>query len=140
MTEHGAEFVKLFGFFLYHRRMDLFAYWDLEHDFPMHCKLHPHQPVGFSPYRGGPDDRWGFGFSYVFSRRAWEAVPFPQNRNHGEDQEFASAVVDRFASVGVQDISRSCIHIIHDSNTSLAYPQQILPGHLRSQLFPYFTR
>jgi glycosyltransferase involved in cell wall biosynthesis len=36
MTEKNADFVKLFGFFLYQEASDTFAYWDLETDFPVH--------------------------------------------------------------------------------------------------------
>ena len=39
MTDLNVDFVKLFGFFLYHRTHDVFAYWDLEREFPVHWRL-----------------------------------------------------------------------------------------------------
>lgn len=139
MTERNADFVKPFGYFLYHRRHDAFAYWDLEHDFPLHYVLHPTDDITFAAYRGGADARWGYGFSYVFDRRVWETVRFP-DQNHGEDHVFANAAVARFKSAGQQDLDCSCIHVIHSSNTSFAYPQQILDRRLLQQLFPGFPQ
>jgi hypothetical protein len=81
--------------------------------------------------------KWGYGFSFVFRRTVWEAFHFP-DQDHGEDQQFADAVVAKFKSAGKQDFDRSCLHIIHTSNTSVAFPQQTLPKEYLPQLFPEF--
>jgi glycosyltransferase involved in cell wall biosynthesis len=139
MTDVKVDFVKLFGFFLYHRAHDVFAYWDLERDFPKHYRLDPHSPLTLVNYRSGVSARWGFGFSYVFHRRVWEKVGFP-DQNHGEDQIFADTAVAHFKSAGKQDFAYSCLHVIHTTNISISFPQQILPRNLLPQLFPDFRR
>jgi glycosyltransferase involved in cell wall biosynthesis len=138
MTACSADFVKLFGYFLFHRANDTFAYWDLERDFPLHYVLEPNAALRVQQYHGGADARWGYGFSYVFHRRVWEAVRF-QDRNHGEDQQFANTVVAQFKSAGMQDLNCLCVHVIHTGNTSRAFPQQILHRPLLAKLFPDFT-
>ena len=53
---------------------------------------------------------------------------------------FANTAVHqlKFRSAGMQDATRSCLHIIHASNTSIAFPQQILPAKSLPILFPKF--
>jgi len=137
MTDRNADFVKLFGFFLHHRPRNLLAYWDLETDFPMHFLLAPNHPPQAVRNNGQMSGKWGYGFSYVFSRRVWEAIQFP-DRNHGEDQPFADAAVTTFKSAGMQDFDRLCLHVIHTSNAAITFPQQILPDNSLAQLFPDF--
>jgi hypothetical protein len=137
MTNRNASFVKLFGFFLYHRTHDVFAYWDLERDFPLHYILAPNQRPYVAPNNGGMSGVWGYGFSYVFYRKVWEATQFP-DRNHGEDQAFAEAAIGDFQCAGMQDFSRTCLHIIHANNTAITFPQQILPTTSLPELFPDF--
>jgi glycosyltransferase involved in cell wall biosynthesis len=139
MEEKRADFVKLFGFFLYHRQHEVFAYWDLALAFPLHYRLHPSEEIQLVPYSdGGRDARWGYGFSYVFHRRVWETERF-LNQNHGEDQKFADAAVARFNCAGKQDRDYSCVHVIHTSNTSFCFPQQVWPKGQVAQLFPGFS-
>jgi glycosyltransferase involved in cell wall biosynthesis len=121
MTDLNADFVKLFGFFLYHQTHDVFGYWDLERDFPVHWRLNPNEPLSPTRRRGGVLARWGYGFSYVFYRQVWEEVRFP-DRNHGEDQVFADTVIARFKSAGKQDFAGSCLHVIHTTNSSISFP------------------
>jgi glycosyltransferase involved in cell wall biosynthesis len=137
MDANKLDFVKLFGFFLYQRTHNVFAYWDLERDFPLHYRLAPNMPPRPQVNNGGISGKWGYGFSYVFHRRVWEEVHFP-NQNHGEDQIFVDAVDARFKAGGKQDADRSCIHVIHTTNSSITYPQQILPPETLQLLFPQF--
>jgi glycosyltransferase involved in cell wall biosynthesis len=137
MTDLNADFVKLFGFFLYHRTHDVFAYWDLEQEFPVHWRFDPRARPVPELNNGGTSGRWGYGFSYVFHRRVWEAVRFP-NQDHDEDQIFADTAVARFKSAGRQDFTCSCLHVIHTTNGSSSFPQQVLPSDLLPQLFPNF--
>jgi glycosyltransferase involved in cell wall biosynthesis len=142
MTEQNANFVKLFGFFLYFRPLSTLAYWDLETDFPLYLCFDPRTPDAASVVRRPPvgvTDPWGYGFSFLFHRTVWEAVHFP-DRDHGEDQEFADAVVANvnFKSTGKQDFVRSCIHIIHTGNSSTAFAQRIFPTKSLSEMFPDF--
>lgn len=142
MDAAGADFIKLFGFYLYHADSQSFAYWDLVHEFPVHWVLAP-QGVGVTypqcdAYRGGADARWGYGFSYVFRKKVWQAIKFP-NQGHGEDQIFANNAIMQFESIGIQDRQRLCIHVLHKGNTSLCVPQQILPRDRMKELFPHFA-
>jgi glycosyltransferase involved in cell wall biosynthesis len=138
MNQSGADFIKLFGFFLYSRPSDTFAYWDLEYDLPIHFVLEPNSALKFGPTPAiGDDEQWGYGFSYVFRRKVWQAVPFP-DRNHGEDHEFANAVVKRFKSAGLQDTERLCLHVVHNGNTSIAFPQRRLRRTMLAEMFPGF--
>lgn len=139
MTDVNVDFVKLFGFFLYHRPRRIFAYWDLEKDFPRHFLLHPGSGHPCIPvkYHRPAAAQWGYGFSYVFYRHIWEAIRFP-DQGHGEDQIFADKAVAKFKTAGKQDFACSCLHIIHTSNLSIAFPQQILPTESLIKLFPDF--
>jgi glycosyltransferase involved in cell wall biosynthesis len=137
MSELKVDFVKLFGFFLYHRTYDVFAYWDLEREFPIHWRLEARARPVPQVNNGGMSGRWGYGFSYVFRSRVWEEIHFP-NQDRDEDQIFADAVVASFRSAGKQDFTRSCLHVIHTTNHSISFPQQILPSDLLPQLFPKF--
>jgi glycosyltransferase involved in cell wall biosynthesis len=140
MARSKADFVKLFGFHLFHQRTGMFAYWDLEHAFPLHHMLHPEAddfPLG--PKEKQPNEEWGYGFSYVYRRTVWEAQAFADTSN-GEDKFFAEAAVKSFSHAGMQDTSFAAVHVIHGSNTSYAYPQQLLPQAFGEAYFPGFIR
>jgi len=138
MAKSGADFVKLFGFYLYGRTADTFAYWDLEYDLPSHFVLAPNSALRYGPTPAiKNDEQWAYGFSYVFRRPVWQAIPFP-DRDHGEDHEFANAVVARFKAAGMQDTERLCIHVIHSGNTSISFPQRRLRRTMLGEMFPGF--
>jgi glycosyltransferase involved in cell wall biosynthesis len=152
MTDKKVDFVKLFGFFLYQRDHDVFAYWDLESDLPWHWLLQPNAPASKARNNSHMSGPWGYGFSYVYRREVWRANHFPEvphipgdRRGFGEDKIFADAVPeDRKA--GKQDytphendfIPGSCIHVVHTNNMSVKYPQQILPRDWLPRFFPHF--
>lgn len=139
LTNEGADIVKLYGFFLYHQKSRMYAYWDLAHGFPLHHILHPHsQGIHVGPKSIGKNEEWGYGFSYVYSRKVWQANPFP-DENFGEDQAFADAAIAQFKRVGMQDRGFLMLHVIHDSNTSISYPQQLLSNDFGQAYFPGFT-
>lgn len=138
MANSGADIVKLFGFHLFHRRTGMFAYWDLQHAFPLHHMLHPDAddfPLG--PKSQKPNEEWGYGFSYVYRRKVWESQPFPDTSD-GEDKLFADAAIKNFKHAGMQDTGFAAVHVIHGDNTSYAYPQQLLPQAFGEAYFPEF--
>lgn len=137
MREQGADFVKLFGFFLYCHGSDLFAYWDLEYDLPVHFRLAPNAALQPAYYSGDKNSEWGFGFSYVFRKHVWQVTPFA-DRDHGEDREFAMAAVKKFKAVGMQDHDNLCVHVLHTTNTSIAFPQKVLRRTYLGAQFPTF--
>jgi glycosyltransferase involved in cell wall biosynthesis len=138
MKERDADFVKLFGFFLYCNHSRTFAYWDLECDLPIHFCLSDTEPPHPRYYTGGDDAQWGYGFSYVFYRRVWQAIHFP-DRNHGEDHDFANKVVKQFKAAGMQDRDHLCLHVIHGRGTSITFPQRKLRRTQLEELFPLFS-
>jgi glycosyltransferase involved in cell wall biosynthesis len=140
MKEQGADLVKLFGFFLYHRSWGELAYLELEKRFPLNYLFHQSLPIILVPLPAGNTDPWGYGFSYVFHRRVWEKVSFSNNRDHGEDQEFVDEARKHFKCAGFQDAQFVCLHIIHPNNTSWVYPQQRLPIEFLANCFPDFVK
>jgi glycosyltransferase involved in cell wall biosynthesis len=138
LSNENVDIVKLYGFFLYHQRTRQYAYWDLEHGFPLHAILHPHlSQVYWGPKQVNPNDHWGYGFSYVYKRAVWLAQPFPDH-DHGEDKIFTDAAIANFKHAGMQDRQFLMVHVIHDSNSSVSYPQQLLQLDLGPTYFPDF--
>jgi glycosyltransferase involved in cell wall biosynthesis len=137
MTDQKADFVKLFGFFLYHKLSDVLAYWDLDKAFPQHFRLQPNTAPAPEKYDLHMTGLWGYGFSYVFRRTVWEANKFPEI-NGFEDLPFAEKARDNFKTAGKCDFNYTCLHVIHTNNSSIAFPQQLLPPGSRSHLFPDF--
>jgi glycosyltransferase involved in cell wall biosynthesis len=137
MEREAADFVKLLGFYLYHRQHGAFGYWDLEKNLDIHYRFGPDGVVPGQYIPADGDSRLGFGFSYVFRRHVWEASPF-RDRDWNEDGLFAEAAVGKFKFAGIQDMDCSCLHIVHAGNTSISYPQHILPQVLLARLFPSF--
>jgi glycosyltransferase involved in cell wall biosynthesis len=138
MDREGADFVKLFGFFLYHRRNEVFAYWDLERNHDIHYRVGPGGVTAGQYIPGEGDERLGYGFSFVFRRQVWEASRFPDERAWNEDGIFAETAASQFKLAGAQDIECSCLHVVHTTNTSVSYPQHIIPSFMLAQLFPGF--
>lgn len=78
---------------------------------------------------------WGFGFSYVYIKKAALLCPFADMR-HGEDYDFIS----RFRLQGnickhIGDTEDLVLHFIHGQSTSLIYPQNILPSSAARAIF-----
>ena len=146
LTDKNVDFVKLFGFFLYQPAHDVFAYWDLVSDLPWHWLLAGNEKPRKERNNRHMSGAWGYGFSYVYRRQVWREVPFP-DRGHGEDQDFADKV---HRKAGKYDYAPdengfnrgSCAHVIHATNatrnTSVAFPQQILPRDWLPSFFPDF--
>lgn len=142
MASQHAEFVKLFGFYVYHQPHKVLGYIDLAHDFPVHYIMDPNAKLMVTPthkYPSGPFDHWGYGFNYVYTKRVWDQCKFDQV-SHGEDIAFARLVLDKFNCAGMQDWTATCLHRIHAGNTSRAFPQQLLPKVWLTRLFPYLPR
>jgi glycosyltransferase involved in cell wall biosynthesis len=136
MRNGDADFVKLFGFFMYSQLHDLFAFWDLRQN------EGPHYEVGNAPLRLTRLDQaafrnnyLGYGFSYVFKKRVWDSVNFI-DQDWNEDAVFAIKAAEKFNIVGTYDLNCACLHILHRANTSVCLPQYILPRFLLDRLFP----
>ncbi len=129
LLEHdGADLAKLYGFFQYDIRNKKLGYWDRSGN---------NSEGKYSSLLN--TDLLGFGFSYVFKRKVWEAVPFP-NMDFGEDHTFMGEAIKKFELTGVQDRNRrSCLKIVHAVNSSTSHFREVVPSDWLPFLFPHFS-
>lgn len=139
VSESGADIVNLSGWFLLDLRWNFFGYWNLLKKDGLHycCDKDGVRALVF-----GIEDRdklkgneFGYGFTYAFKRRVWEACSFP-DIDMGEDSSFFLAARDRFRSASIPDEHGLCLHILHRGSTSRSFPQYRLPTFLLGKLFP----
>jgi len=135
MDSQKYDFVKLFGFYLFHPASDRFGYWDLTWDAPQHFAIPPLQGKDVYEKRGDRDTRWGFGFTYVFRKHVWDALKYP-DENYQEDHWFVTDVRKRFKAGGMQDEVGLCLHILHGGNTTSNFPQRLIHPEELERLFP----
>jgi hypothetical protein len=70
---------------------------------------------------------WGYGFSYVYRRALWDAVPFPAEGT--EDYPWVDECRRRGARLGlVADGAELCLHTVHPKSESAIFPQRRLAG------------
>jgi len=139
MEKNGADIVKFFGFFVYHKLFKTLGFWDLI------IKLGPHWNwSGAVPTmvmltekhsHELKDNHFGFGFSYVFKRKVWERGPFP-DMNANQDGVFMLNAIQQFKLAGLYDVDRTCLHVLHGANASRCFPQYLIPNFLLPSLFP----
>ena len=144
LEEEAADFVKLFGFFLFSKCHDMFAYWDMTAKHGLHFRLHSDKPIRslVATEKESPFARsmhLGFGFSYVFRKKVWASAQFA-DANWSEETPLIRNAVQHFRLVGIQDSACSCLHILHEANSSACWPQYILPRFLLDTLFPNASR
>src|SRR5437667_4656691 len=122
----NADLINLRGWFLYDLRSKFFGYWDLMRKEGLHncCDRTGVTPIMFNKKNNGGlvNNHLGFGFSYVFKRKVWEAIKFP-NINWNEDGEFSLKARSQFKLNGVRDTTGSCLHFLHRVSTSRCFPQ-----------------
>lgn len=139
MEENEADIVKFFGFFLYHTLHKTFGFWDLN------VKVGPHwdwsgtsQGMIMLSEQNNPsfkDNHLGYGFSYVFKKKVWQKVPFPDMDWNG-DTMFMLEASRCFQLKGIYDVRCDCLHMLHGANVSRCFPQYLIPNFLVSELFP----
>ena len=90
-----------------------------------------------SPQNNGnlQNNHLGYGFSYAFKKKVWEAVKFPKIDWY-EDCEFSLKASSQFKVDGFQDVRGVCLHFLHGASTSRCFPQYHLPSFLLQTLFP----
>jgi glycosyltransferase involved in cell wall biosynthesis len=139
MHENGVDIVKLFGFFLYSKPYKSFGYWDLMTKVGLHWLWSAQPPslvmITEQTNQGLKDNHLGFGFSYVFNKKVWESSQFPE-MDWNEDGTFMLKALQRFKLMGFHDHQCTCIHILHEGNTSRCFPQYMMPNFLAHKLFP----
>ena len=137
----GHDFVKLSGWYLYSVAYRAGAYWDLNRKVGRHYIWDPPRPPQtrrFAAAAGAElaDNHLGYGFSYVYRREVWEAQPFPDDANWGEDAPFALAAAKSFRLSHFRDVRGICVHLLHGGNTSRCFPQYRVPAFVLRRIFP----
>lgn len=138
-----ADFCKLSSFFCYASQTKEFFYWDTSHLTNTRYLLSPLtgkmiQEIDFSNMRKSETKRHkkGYGFSYAYKKEVAEKADF-RNVNFGEDVAFFhKAEKQKFRINLFPDEEGLVIHIVHDMNTSMSFPQYRIPKFLTKKLFP----
>ena len=143
LTDRDADMINLRGWFLYDVRSHFFGYWDLMQKTGPHycCDATGVTAAMFTPENNQALDKthFGYGFSYIFKKKVWEATKFPAI-NWNEDGEFSLHAQSKFKVTGVHDTTGLCLHILHPDSTSRCYPQYHIPKFLFQRLFPALDR
>jgi cellulose synthase/poly-beta-1,6-N-acetylglucosamine synthase-like glycosyltransferase len=141
MHNQRADLTKLSAFFLYSAIHQKFAYWDLLRTSGLHFRWDegPMTALNFPENNNTFSDNYlGFGFSYLYTKQLWASQPF-DSVSFNEDGAFAAAARARGARIALPaDETGLCLHIVHDSNTSISFPQYLLPEILAERHLPYF--
>lgn len=144
LEREGADFTKLSAFFVYHALLRKFGYWDL-YDLHGHHFIWGSQTAACTLFEGTAGTGFNnlhlsFGFSYVFRRRVWEAIPF-EERDFGEDGHFIEAAIAAGHPCALlADHTGLCVHVMHAFNTSKSFPQYVVPDFLAERALPGFDK
>jgi len=137
----NADLVKLSGWFALSVPDDAFFFWDTAEHQPLHYKVGDGAISFVTSGQFKPDfaakNVDGYGFSYLFRRRIFgPATRFP-DKSFGEDLPFVQAVRAAGGTVRhVQDDAGLVVHLLHNRNSSVIFPQYRLPRALAPRLFP----
>ena len=104
LRENSASLVQLASWVSYNVQSDSFAYYDAAADTML----------------GHHARRWGYGFSFVYTRALAAECPFP-SVDHGEDYAFvmaAAAAGHRVLAFADTPATAACVHVTHGGNSS----------------------
>ena len=131
MKAEGANFVKLAAFFLYSKIRKQYAYWDLRAKDGAHFVWSPRSEMGLTSFGDSPESRdryLGYGFSYVFEKKVWEATKFLHIYWNEYTPFIKAAIENGFKVELLNDQAGICLHIVHENNVSTSYPQYVFPS------------
>jgi glycosyltransferase involved in cell wall biosynthesis len=138
LESNQADFVNLCSWYLFDVRHDFLGFWDLRRTTGTHylCYADALRLGTFNAQNNArlADNYLGYGFTYVYRRRVWEANPFPA-RDWGEDADFVKAAAARFQMLSIGDQTALVLHVLHANSTSSCFPQYHLPTFLAPALF-----
>lgn len=136
----GADISKLSAWFVYSTRARKLGYWDTVVTRGLHFRFssEPIKPIMLSEANAKAFETHyaGFGFSYVYRKAVWQQTPF-SDRDMNEDYEFVRLAMqkgrrlDHFA-----DTTGLCLHVLRHDNTSVCFPQYVLPDFMLARMFP----
>ena len=128
-----AHLAKLTGWYVYMaggyaKSADFFGYWDTA---VAEGECYALTPGGGAEIRVGLEvadcNLFGYGFSYVFQKRIFEHVRFP-DLNFAEDYELTVRVRNAGLQIAHRPDDRGLVlHMIHTNNCSRVFPQYRLP-------------
>jgi len=138
MEAEDADFVKLSAFFLYSKVHKQYAYWDLQQKDGLHFVWSSNPEVTLARLADNAETRdrhLGYGFSYVFKKKVWEATPFlPIFWN--QDTPFIRSALENGFNIGLlADETGICLHVLHKDNASISLPQYIIPDDRMYRIF-----
>ena len=136
----GADLLTLSAWFALHEPTGQFFWWDsgqaLAHRYAV-------SGAGITPQTRTPDEvdaasdpnLWGYGFSYLYRRAAWDKVRFPALA-FGEDYQFVQGLAAAGCTrVAAPDHQGLVLHVVHGSNASRIFPQYRLPRFAIDRVF-----
>jgi glycosyltransferase involved in cell wall biosynthesis len=137
-----CDFVKLSGWFLYKPEEDFFAYWHQSFVAPYHYVVAPDKPIlvistqSFAEH-AVDDFSWGYGFTYAYRSHVRDVARLKEDFCHNAENNLMQAVRNhgQFKARHFVDKRGIVLHVIHNGNASLCYPQQYLPANLLQQIF-----
>jgi glycosyltransferase involved in cell wall biosynthesis len=133
MQQQQADFVKLCSFFLYSKIHRKYAYWETEKKGGVHHVWDGSPAVVTVTLDNNAeiaDIHLGYGFSYIFKRKVWEASPFPHIFFNQDTPFIKAAISNGFKICLVKDSTGICLHVLHGGNASKSFPQHVFPDGL----------
>ena len=134
LINSSSDLVKLSAWFCLHESSKTLGYWDtMREDLP-HTIFSGEEKLTTFPYKFNKKKYMsmtiGYGFSYIFKRRIWEATKF-DDISLGEDSTFFIKILEKKAIIKtVKDDKGICLHIVHSNNTSRCFPNFLIPNWL----------
>lgn len=143
LDDSGADMAKLSAFFIYSPVYQKFAYWDLLEKIGAHF-IWSDQPLQMVLVGAGEsifqDNHLGYGFSYVYRKKVWQANPFA-SVSFNEDTPFLKQSLAQGFQLELRvDNAGLCVHFLHNTNTSVCFPQYLIPLALVQSLFPHLPK
>jgi glycosyltransferase involved in cell wall biosynthesis len=142
LKHHGADMLKLSGFYLYAPASDFLGYTDLNVRSGRFFELSDGgcTVADFTGDRELGADFIGFyGFSYVYRRDAALRLPY-QDINLFDDARFAESWAQDGRRIAMTDFAaRHCLRWVHPGATSRTYSIYRIPTFLLNELFPFMA-
>jgi len=139
MQRESAEFASLNCWYVYDLRHDFFGFWALKVTEGLHYGLYGDgvRMMNLSAQNNSTfkDNYLGYGFTYAYTRRVWEAGRFG-DFSWNEEAKFLDGVRGRYAHLSIADESGLVLHVAHPGSSSSCFPQYRLPTFALPRLFP----
>jgi glycosyltransferase involved in cell wall biosynthesis len=141
-----SDFFTLSSWFCAHVSSRQFFYWDKECVHESHYILNRMETISSKSFEFETESEkqdfiqknvYGYGFCYAYRAEVAKKVAF-EKTNFGEDYGFFEKAKEHgFRVLAEQDRSGRVLHMMHDVNTTLSFPQYSVPPFMMYQLFPH---